>query len=342
MDNRLRAGVIGCGVGASHAYAYRHDPDVDLVAACDLDPAAFPRLYTRAGLEPGSLHEYTDYRAMLEREGLDLVSIATPDDHHADPVTDAIAASVKGILCEKPLATTLADADRIVDAVERSGTPTVIDHTRCCEPYYVETRQQLRAGYVGDLTRIIAYTGGKRAMLFRNTTHQLAAVCFFAAADPVWVIGALDRGFEDYGMLYKGQGGRDPALDPGATLIVEFDNGVRALVSASKRTPPGARIDLLGSRGRIVVGEQETQAWQSSEDEAELRPQPTTWTQGQSGSDLGERLRPGVAHLVQMVRHGGPSHSPPRAARNVLEIILGALRSQAQGMAPVRLPLPRT
>jgi predicted dehydrogenase len=156
------------------------------------------------------------------------------------------------------------------------------------------------------------------------------------------VIGALDRGFEDYGTVYKGQGGHDPALDPGATLIVEFANGVRSLVSASKRTPPGARIDLLGTRARIVVGEQETQAWRSQEDEAEVVPQPTTWTQGQSGANLGERLRPGVAHLVGMVRYGGPSHSPPRAARNVLEIILGALRSQAQGMVPVRLPLPRT
>ena len=48
-----------------------------------------------------------------------------------------------------------------------------------------------------------------------------------------------------------------------------------------------------------------------------------------------------VAHLVQMVRHGEPSNSPARAARNVLEIILGALRSQAQGMVPIPLPLPR-
>ena len=178
-------------------------------------------------------------------------------------------------------------------------------------------------------------------MLFRNTTHQLAAVCFFAQADPVWVIGALDRGFEDYGTVYKGHGGQDPALDPGATLIVEFANGVRALVCASKRTPRGPRIDLLGTRGRIEVGEQETRAWQSARDEGDLIPQPVSWTQGQSGTDLGERLVPGVAHLVRMVRYGEPANSPPRAARHVLEIILGALHSQAQGMAPVKLPLPR-
>lgn len=339
---KLRAGVIGCGVGASHAYAYQQHPDIDLVAACDLNPAAFERFYSRARVAPGSLHQYTDYLQMLDREHLDLVSVATPDDYHAGPVTAAAERGAKGILCEKPLATSLADADRIVDVTERLGVPVLIDHTRCSEPYYVEARQQIREGYLGDLTRIFGYTGGKRAMLFRNTTHQLGGVCFFADSDPVWVIAALDRGFEDYGTVYKGEGGKNPALDPGATLIIEFANGVRALVSASKRTPPSARMDLMGSRGRIVVGERETQAWQSTEDEGEVHPQPVTWAQGQAGSDLGERLVPGVAHLVRMVRHGEPSNSPPRAARNVLEIIMGALRSQAQGMVPVKLPLPRS
>lgn len=342
MAERLRAGVIGCGVGASHAYAYDHHPEVDLVAVCDLNPAAIPALYTRAGIAAGTLHEYTDYQKMLDTEHLDLVSVATPDHYHAGPVVAAAEGGAKGILCEKPLATSLADADRIVEVAERTGVPVLIDHTRNSEPYYVEARERIREGYLGTLTRIFAYTGGKRAMLFRNTTHQLGAVCFFADSDPLWVIAAFDRGFEDYGTVYKGQGGKDPALDPGATLIVEFANGVRALVSASKRTPPSSRMDLMGTRGRIVVGERETQAWQSAEDEGEVRPQPVTWAQGQHGASLGERLVPGVDHLIRMARYGEPCNSPPRAARNVLEIIMGALQSQAQGMVPVRLPLPRS
>lgn len=336
---KLRAGVIGCGVGASHAYAYAHHPSVELVAACDINAAAFARFYGRATVEPGSLHEYTDYRQMLEREHLDLVSVATPDDYHVGPVVAAAETGVKGILCEKPVATSLVDADRIVAVSER--IPMLVDHTRNSEPYYVETRRQIRDSAIGQLTRIFAYTGGKRAMLFRNTTHQLGGVCFFADSDPVWVIAAFDRGFEDYGTVYKGQGGKDPSLDPGATMIVEFANGVRAVVSASKRTPPGPRMDLMGTRGRIVVGERETEAWQSTEDEGELKRQPVAWAQGQSGGDLGERLIPGVDHLIRMVRDGEPSNSPPRAARNVLEIILAACQSQAEGMVPVRLPLPR-
>ncbi|HVG97729.1 MAG TPA: Gfo/Idh/MocA family oxidoreductase [Chloroflexota bacterium] len=336
----LRAGVVGGGVGASHAFAYARHPATDLVAVCDVNPAAFPRFYARAGLAPGSLREYTDYRQMLEAERLDLVSVATPDDYHVGPVVAAAELGAKGVLCEKPVATSLADADRIVAVSER--IPVLVDHTRNSEPYYVEARRRVRDGALGRLSRIYAYSGGKRAMLFRNTTHQLGGVCFFAESDPVWVIAAFDQGFEDYGTVYKGHGGKDPALDPGATLIVEFANGVRALVSASKGTPPGPRLDLMGTRGRIVVGERATEAWQSAEDEGELQPLPVTWAQGHAGADLGERLIPGVDHLIRMVREGEPSNSSPRAARNVLEIILGACRSQAQGMVPVKLPLPRS
>ena len=57
MTTRLRAVVIGCGVGGYHAYAYSQVPDVDLVAACDLNPAAFERFYTRSKLAPGAVRD---------------------------------------------------------------------------------------------------------------------------------------------------------------------------------------------------------------------------------------------------------------------------------------------
>jgi predicted dehydrogenase len=337
----MRAGVIGCGVGGYHAYAHQQHPEVDLVAICDLNPAAFGRLYERSGVEPGSVREYTDHREMLRREHLDLVSVATPDQFHTDPVADAAAAGVPGILCEKPLATTLADADRIVEAVERYGTKMLVDHTRCFDPAFVAVRDRVREGYIGDLTRIVAYLGGKRAMLFRNSTHLLGSVIFFAESSPKWIIAALDQGFEDYGLEYKGFGGKDPAQDPGATLVVEFANGVRSLVTASKRTPAaGVQIDLLGTRGRIIVSDRETRAWQSREEEGGLEPRDVTWPQGIDHS-LGVRLVPAVDQLVRMVRHDAPGNSPPRAARDVLELMLSALKSQAEGMTPVHLPLPR-
>jgi predicted dehydrogenase len=126
---QLRAGVIGCGVGAAHGYAYAQAPEFDLGAVCDLNPAVLDRFFDRVGVPRGAIREYTDYREMLDRERLDVVSIATPDDYHTEPVCDAAAAGVKGIFCEKPLASSLHDADRIIATVERYGVKMSVDHT---------------------------------------------------------------------------------------------------------------------------------------------------------------------------------------------------------------------
>lgn len=334
---RLRAGVIGLGVGIHHAHAFLRHPDIELVAMCDIRAEAHAAASTRLGIPVSATKYHMDHREMLRTEELDLVGVATPDADHASPVIDAARAGVQGILCEKPIAATLEDADRMIDATRRAGAVLLIDHTRNFDPAYVEARQRVEAGDIGRLTRIVAHLGGRRAMLFRNHTHLLGSVRFFASSSPDWIFAAMDAGFEDYGLEYRGEGGRDPMLDPGGTFVIHFGNGVRALVMASKGTPStGVQLDLLGTRGRIIVGDQETRAWGASEDEGSLTPVPVTWTQGIAG-DLGERLVPAVRHLVDLVSSGGRSLSPPEEARDVLAMIHGALRSQHDGLVTVRL-----
>ena len=250
-DKKLRAGVIGCGQGSSHAYAYANAPEYELVAVCDLKPEVLDSMWDKARLERGSAKQYTDYKEMIEKEDLDVVSVSTPDDHHTGPVCDASNAGVKGVFCEKPLCINLEDADLMIETVERNGTKMSVDHTRSFGPNYQAARQAIRNGELGGLTRIVAHMGGPRAMLFRNGTHIIDLISFFADADPVWVIAAHDQGFEDYGTEYKGEGGRDPALDPGSTVIIEFANGVRGILNGSKKTPRIFNIDLMGPNGRF-------------------------------------------------------------------------------------------
>lgn len=336
----LRAGVIGAGLGGYHGYAYANAPETELVAVCDLNLEVFTRFYERAKLTPGSVKEYTDYREMLAREDLDVVSVATPDHLHVAPVCAAAEAGVKGILCEKPLATTLEDADRIVEAVESHNVKMSVDHTRSWIPAYQAVREAIRGGEIGGLTRIIAHMGGKRSMLFRNGTHLVDAVCFFADAPPIWVIAAHERGFEEYGPVYDGKGGKDPQYDPGSTLIVEYANGVRALINSAKLTPQIFEFDLQGSGGRYWLNDQRCLAWKTQQPEGalhEVAPPP-----GRGYIDyFGDNLIPAVQELAQMIRQDAPSSSPPRRARDTLEIMLGALRSQTLGNVKVELPLAR-
>ncbi|MBI3943088.1 MAG: Gfo/Idh/MocA family oxidoreductase [Chloroflexi bacterium] len=340
-DKKLRAGVIGCGLGASHGYAYAHAPDYDLVAICDIKPEVFDRFYERSGLPKGVYHEYTDYHEMFKKENLDVVSVATPDDYHANPVCDASNAGVKGIFCEKPLTINLKDADRMLSTVERNGTKMSVDHTRSWIPSYQTGRKLIREGELGGLTRIVAHMGGHRSMLFRNGTHLIDAVCFFADADPLWVIAAHERGFENYGPEYKGQGGKDPMLDPGSSLIIEFANGVRAVVNSAKNTPAIFEFDLQGPMGRLLINDKDGSAWKAEKPEGALTQVPAPWIKGYQDV-FGENLIPAVQEIAQMIWNDAPSSSPPRRALNTLEIMTGALISQTRDSGKVHLPLPRS
>lgn len=342
MSNRkLRAAVIGGGLGGHHGYAYARAEEYELVAACDINPAAFDRFFERAQIERGSIREYTDYKEMFANENLDVVSVATPDHLHTDPVCDAAEAGIKGIFCEKPLCTSVADADRIVATMERTGAKMAIDHTRSYIPAYQAVKNAIwTAGEIGGLTRIIAHMGGRRSMLFRNGTHLVDAVCYFANADPVWVIAAHERGFEDYGIEYKGEGGKDPMLDPGSTVIIEFANGVRGIINSAKQTPAIFEFDLQGPGGRYWLTDRGCQAWKT--DRPEGTPGTVAPPEGRGYLDyFGENLIPAVQEIAQMVWHDAPNSSPPHRARNSLEIMLAALISQARDSAKVHLPLPR-
>lgn len=339
-QRKLRAGVIGCGVGASHGYAYANAPEFELAAVCDLKPEALDRFFERSGVRRGTVREYEDYREMIERGRLDVVSVATPDEYHAGPVCDAANAGIKGILCEKPLASSLRDADLMLETVARNGAKMSVDHTRSWWPQFQAARTAIRRGEIGGLTRIVVHMGGRRSMLFRNGTHMVDGMCYFADASPLWVIAAHERGFEDYGTAYKGQGGKDPMLDPGSTLIVEFANGVRGILNAAKQTVGIYEFDLIGPSGRYWLTQTGGTAWKAEQPEGEPHEVTVPWSEIAAG-DLGPNLIPAVRELAKMVWEDAPSSSPPERARDTLEILFGALLSQSRDSAKVYLPLPR-
>ena len=339
-ESKLRAAVIGGGLGGSHAYAYARAPEYELASICDLNPEVFDRFFQRAEIERRSINEYADYHEMFEKEDLDVVTVATPDHLHTDPVCDASNAGIRGVFCEKPLATTVEDADRIIETIERNGTKMSVDHTRSWIPSYRAVRQSVRDGEIGGLTRIVAHMGGRRSMLFRNGTHLVDAVCFLADAEPVWVIAAHERGFEDYGLVYDGKGGKDPQYDPGSTLIVEFANGVRGVINSAKLTPQIFEFDLQGPGGRYWLTDRHCTVWKTDQLEGKLVEAPAPAERGYLDT-FGENLIPAVREMAQMVWHDAPSSSPPQRGRHSLEIMVGALLSQTKDSAKITLPLPR-
>ena len=116
MSDRIKIGVIGVGVGRAHLRGYLACPEAEVVALCDVDEA---RLQAVAD-EYHVPHRFTNYKEMLALGGLQAVSVALPNDLHA-PVSIAALEAGKHVLCEKPLASTLPDAEAMVEASHRTG-----------------------------------------------------------------------------------------------------------------------------------------------------------------------------------------------------------------------------
>ena len=114
--------VLGSIQGGSHASGYAQVPATRVVGACDLVPALTEQFVSQWGAVWPEVRPYSDYRQLLSEGALDLLSVVTSDHRHAQIVVDAAEAGVKGIYCEKPIATTLADADRMIAACQASGT----------------------------------------------------------------------------------------------------------------------------------------------------------------------------------------------------------------------------
>lgn len=336
MMKTYRVGVIGCGIiGSHHASGLVDLPNAALAAACDLMPSTLETFRERWKDTWPNIALYTNHEEMLETEDLDIVTVATSDHLHADLVVNAANSGVKGIFCEKPLATTLADADRMIEAVERNKTILSIDHTRRWVPLWRHTKEEVvDKDAIGSVQCIIGFLTGGRAMLFRNGTHIIDMICYFADSDPEWVSAELESGYEDY-LEYRGDGGHDPVTEPAAHGYIHFANGVRAFyVGGPKTTRRMLRLEIIGTKGFIFIEDAFT------EPRAQIRT-------GDKYEDIEipawdvVGIPAGVQELIRVADEGGEPVSPGREGRKVVEIILGFLESNRRDNAKVKIPLPR-
>ena len=319
-------------VPRSHAAAYHRHPQTDIVGVCDLRSEALDDFKQNWNDVWPEINYYTDYREMLRKEQPNLVSVATPDHLHADITVDACNRGAQAILCEKPIATTLPDADRMIAAAERNNTLLSIEHTRRWDPRFQAARELIRSGEIGTLRGIVSNLFGLRSMLFRNGTHMIDTICFFAESEPRWLFAELEAGFDHF-TDYKGDGGHDPTTDPAASAYIHFGNGVRAFYNSMKIEMPGSAYQLVCENGQIDVSDRDISVIRGSSD--------VEW--GRSTvvpPDCTETFQLGaIAELIHVLEQGGELVSSGHEGRKTLEIMLGILKSQQLGNIRVNLPL---
>lgn len=186
---RYRAAIIGCGrIAHGHARGYQAQPDVDLVACADISPEAVQRF----GDEFAIAGRYLALDEMLDQERPDIVSVCTHEPLHASVVIAAARHAPRGILCEKPIALTLPDADAMIAACIAAGTILIIGHQRRFSPQYIAAKRALASGAIGAVATITAH-GHPGSSLLVDGTHTIDLVRYFLDDAPVaWVMGQID------------------------------------------------------------------------------------------------------------------------------------------------------
>src|SRR5262249_39724572 len=134
---------------------------------------------------------YADYQEMLDKEHLDLVSICTWPQLHAPMTIAAAHAGARGILCEKPMALTLSEANAMLDACRRNGARLSVDHQRRLgEPFRV-AKEMAQGGDIGELIRVEAHVSDSN--LYDWGPHLIDLMFYFFDDVPAeWVMAQVE------------------------------------------------------------------------------------------------------------------------------------------------------
>ena len=319
----LRVAIAGCHrqilrTPGSHnfASAFHDNPETAVAGVFDYgaeERAGFVECWRDVW---GDVPTFDDYGRMLDEVRPDIVCIATRQTMHADQIEQAVAAGVRGILCDKPLVTSLAELDRVAAAC--ADTPLTFALDRHWNPAYQALRSALEARPVGEITSITAY--GLSNTINHGCHAYDALLMLLDDSEPAWVSGFLDPG---------DPGDERRRSDPPCRAQIGLADGVHAYATCDG--PRGLAFEIAGEGGRISVysdGEAARIHGDESEEPIPLPPKAEGWP---AGAGM-------VADLVRAVKDGGRTACDLPQARRATEIGFAIWSSSQRDGARVRLP----
>ncbi|MEO2002577.1 MAG: Gfo/Idh/MocA family oxidoreductase, partial [Candidatus Poribacteria bacterium] len=142
-----RVALVGCGgMGRHHLNVLRELADFEIVGLCDVSVEA----REKSGAEFGVTGLYADPGEMCDAESPDLVTVATQTRHHHDPTVAALRRGVS-VICEKPIALDLREADNMVEAAAASGAKLSVHQQNHVHPGIRKARELVGEGAIGDV-----------------------------------------------------------------------------------------------------------------------------------------------------------------------------------------------
>ena len=329
-------GIVGAGtIGAVHAGALDELQDARLVAVAEAREVTGRKLAEAHGAE-----WHAELGELLSRPDVDVVVICTPSGLHPDQAVAAARAG-KHVITEKPMATTLEGADRMIHACKEAGvTLTVIFQYRFNRDA-LRLKRAVEAGLFGrpvlgnafvHWLRTQAYygeRGGWRGTWALDGGGALMNQSIHAVDLLQWILGPVESICG-----YAETLAHDIEAEDTASVALRFASGalgtIQGTTSAHRDSP--LRIEIRGTEGSATLEASRLTVWQPSREEEifsardhESLPEP------QGNEPLGAAHRQQLKEIFAALREGREPPIPGEEARKAVEIVLGIYRSAASG-----------
>ncbi len=332
-ETNVKLAVIGAGLqGAKHVQMFTHVPGCEVVAIADVDEAKARQVASKFGVPQA----FGDYHEMLAAVDVDAVSVATPDHLHLEPCLAVIAAG-RHLLAEKPLATSVAEGEQIVNAAKAAGVKMMVNFSNRFQVALQQIRETFDKGELGR--PVYAYTRLNNTiyvptgMLETWSSHtKLPYWLMSHTVDRIRWLWGRPNAVRAYGVersiVLKQMGYDTPDVYHGT---VEWDNGAVATFESCWILPEGSKtlvdskMELIYTDAAFTIDAQETMVQKATH---EAYSRPSTLTGAVDGRPVGfvyESLR----HFVDCIaedRAPGPSGDDGLAVLKITDAIVESAR----------------
>jgi predicted dehydrogenase len=353
MSRKLKVGLIGLGVIANlHAGGWKESEHAELVVGCDINPKIFDRWKEEHGLNRFA----TDFRELTDDPDLDIIDICSPNNFHAQHTIAALDAG-KHVLCEKPLAPTVDQIRKMIDARDRSGKLLMTGHHFRFTGTSKALKTEIDAGELGKIYHGRAWWLRRSGLPVRPTflykdqafagvgidlgVHVLdLALWFMGNPQPISVSGVARTELATQEGAFSGWGGDIPTgmdVDEFSSAFVRFENGASLIIEVSWMMHHGIDDDdiqtwLYGTKGGAH--------WPKCEiyQTDNLRKQHYNKVLRITH----DKARPHHQEIIefgQAVLDGGPSPVPSEQSLQVQQILEALYRSAETGREAIIEPI---
>jgi len=344
---KIKATIVGSGFAADiHADGYEKCIDAELIAVASPTEAHVKAFADRYEIKD----YYTDYNEMLKRDDIDIVSVCVPNYLHHD-VSVAVTSAGKNIVCEKPLAVTLEEADNMIRVAEQHSVKLFYAENWLFAPAMVRVAEIVKSGAIGDVLYFKAKEahGGSHSQYALKKKYCGGGCLIHMAIHPIGYGLALKEGIKPKRVYAETSGGGENNIlhphcegEDFSVLIIDFEDGTRGFIDANYITKGGLDdiVEIYGSKGTIKADFSQgspikvfsLEGYDYAVEKAEIT---TGWTFPTPDEKWSLGYPNEIAHFVEcLIENKEPIFgSDGRGGRDALHIVMAGYESAQMGKA---------